>query len=62
MKTIILLGLLALGITGGASVNTTTAAQVTCDHYYVMEIINGVLCIVEYDCDGKIVEINPIRD
>jgi len=34
--------------------------EIECEHYWSIEEINGVLCLVERDCSDKIINVIPI--
>lgn len=51
------------GISFSSQPETVTNAsfeEIECDHYWTIEEIDGDLCLVERDCNDKIVSIIPI--
>ena len=52
-----------LGISFSSQTETVTNeafVEIECDHYWTIEEINGDLCLVERDCNDKIITIIPI--
>ena len=62
MKTIMLFVFLILAVSGGTAISSAYASSGECEHYFITELIGQQHILVEYDCDGKIVNMIPIGE
>lgn len=44
------------------SISDINAKQTECEHYFQTEVINGTRYLIEYNCDGSIINITEIED
>lgn len=43
-------------------VTNVSAEKIECDHYWTIEVIDGVTYIVERDCNDRIISMIPLED
>lgn len=44
------------------SFSDINAKQTECDNYFQTEVINGIRYLIEYSCDGSIINITEIEE
>lgn len=44
------------------SFSDSAAVQTECEHYFQTQVINGIRYLVEYSCDGSIINIVEIEE
>ena len=62
MRTLIASILVSLALLTGFELASPKDARADCVHYFERVVIQGQLYLVEYDCDGMIVNMMPINE
>jgi hypothetical protein len=61
MRTFIFTLIFSIIVFMGVELSAPVVAS-ACDHYFQEQVINGQRYMVEYSCDGSIVNVEPILD
>lgn len=62
MRTLIASAILAFALLTGFELASPKFAKADCEHYFQREVHQGQLYLVEYTCDGVIVNMMPISE